>query len=264
MMPNSMSFTRSSWLIYITLFNQRYAYSIAHPVNQQGGLFNGFTIDSAMAVLRLMHGAIWVWPFARYNSPLIVKVATVSQVTTLSATALAEIKASIRIVPDFPKSGIQFLDIASLLQCPVAYGMTIDAMVANIQQLPAVDKVIGIEARGFLPAASIATTMRLPMCLLRKPGKLPGDIISDSYSLEYGTSCLELQASSIQPGDKVVIVDDVLATGGTVMTACKLVERLGGEVVLVLGMIGLEFLPYRQALQDYHCQVVVGYQQDEL
>ena len=147
----------------------------------------------------------------------------------------------IRDVPDFPKPGIVFKDITPLLAAPEALKGAVEAMTRIAEELGAT-RILGIESRGFIFGAPMACDMGLPFILARKPGKLPYDKVSVEYALEYGTDTLEMHVDSVSPGDKVVIVDDLLATGGTAAAVCRLVEEQGAEVAGVVVAIELEFL----------------------
>lgn len=142
---------------------------------------------------------------------------------------LALIKQSIKSVPDYPKPGILFRDITSLLGDPHAYATSI-ALLADYYRDYRLTKIVGTEARGFLFGAPVALALGLGFVPVRKPGKLPRETISESYVLEYGTDCLEIHKDAIVPDDNVLMVDDLLATGGTIGAAVKLIRRLGGKV----------------------------------
>lgn len=148
---------------------------------------------------------------------------------TATEQQLALIKQSIKSVPDYPKPGILFRDITSLLEDPRAYATSI-ALLAERYRDAGLTKIVGTEARGFLFGAPVALALGLGFVPVRKPGKLPREIISESYALEYGTDSLEIHQDAIVPGDKVLVVDDLLATGGTIGATVKLIRRLGGEV----------------------------------
>jgi adenine phosphoribosyltransferase len=157
----------------------------------------------------------------------------------------ARVAALIRDVPDFPEPGIQFKDITPLL----ADGPTFAALIADWASAHAgVDVVAGIEARGFILAAPLAVRLGVGFVPVRKAGKLPGRTEQASYALEYGTATLEITADAVQPGQRVLLVDDVLATGGTVSAAADLLERSGAEVVAVQVLMELTFLPGRERL----------------
>ena len=168
----------------------------------------------------------------------------------MSATAEAlstKLKSIIRDVPDFPKKGIVFKDITPLLADHAAFTELVTAF-ADAYRGAGVTKVLGIEARGFLLAAPIAMALGAGIVPVRKKGKLPYKTVAASYALEYGTDTLEMHADAVQPGEKVLVVDDVLATGGTAAAVCELVEKLGGRVAGVAMLIELEFLKGRAKL----------------
>lgn len=158
-----------------------------------------------------------------------------------------DLKAYIRDVPDFPKPGVLFKDIMPLLSSPPAFAHSIDALCARYAP-GTVDVLAAAEARGFLFAAPMAVQMKTPLVPLRKPGKLPGETCSFKYDLEYGSAELHVHADAIKPGARVLLVDDVLATGGTMGAACKLVEQVGGVVVGCAFLIELSFLNGRAPL----------------
>ncbi len=141
------------------------------------------------------------------------------------------IKALIRTIPDYPKKGIQFRDITTLLQDPVGFRMTIDRFTQRYLsgEVP-FDVIVGIEARGFIIGAALAYTLGTGFVPIRKKGKLPGDVVSQEYALEYGTDTIEIHQDAIEPGARVLLVDDLLATGGTALAAAALIEKCGGTV----------------------------------
>ncbi|MBL7202592.1 MAG: adenine phosphoribosyltransferase [Anaerolineae bacterium] len=157
---------------------------------------------------------------------------------------------TIRNVPDFPVEGIQFKDITTLLQDPVPFRAAVDEMLDAYRDRP-IDVVVGIESRGFIWGAILAYEMGVGFVPVRKPGKLPAETIRAEYALEYGTNALEMHVDALRPGQKVLVVDDLLATGGTAKATCELVERLGGEVVGVAFLIELTFLHGRDKLSGY-------------
>jgi len=171
---------------------------------------------------------------------------------------MEELKKHIRAIPDFPKKGILFRDITTLLKNKEAFREAIDIM-ADLIRGKKVDLILGVESRGFIFAAPIAYNLGLPLNIIRKPGKLPAETISESYSLEYGENIIELHKDAIKEGDKVVICDDLLATGGTAMASAHLVEKFGGKVILLLFLIELMDLDGREKLKDYSVESVVKY-----
>jgi adenine phosphoribosyltransferase len=163
---------------------------------------------------------------------------------------MLELGPLIRDVPDFPKKGILFKDITTLLKNPSAFKQSIDQLTGLVRALePQI--VIGMESRGFIFAAPIAYLLDAGFVPVRKLGKLPGEVISSEYELEYGTNTLELHSDAIKKGDRVLIVDDLLATGGTVSATIELVERLEGKVVGVAFLVELMALKGRDRLQDF-------------
>ena len=171
---------------------------------------------------------------------------------------MEDLKAHIREVPDFPKPGINFYDITTLLQDPLALRMTVDRFVWLFAQ-QRIDKVVGIESRGFMFAPIVAYDLNAGFVPVRKPGKLPYQKIRETYDLEYGTDSIEMHADAIQPGEHVLIVDDLVATGGTALAAAKMVESLGGKVAGFGFIIELTFLPGRQKLQGYEVESLIRY-----
>jgi adenine phosphoribosyltransferase len=156
----------------------------------------------------------------------------------------------IRDVPDFPKKGILFKDITTLLKDARAFRQSIDQLTELVRKYEP-HMVIGMESRGFIFAAPIAYQLNAGFVPVRKLGKLPGEVISTEYDLEYGTNTLELHNDAISPGDRVLVVDDLLATGGTVSATIELVERLKGTVVAVAFLVELTALNGRDRLQNY-------------
>lgn len=177
-----------------------------------------------------------------------------------TAQKLQYIKDSIKTIPDYPKAGILFRDVTSLLEDPVAYAASIELLFDHYCESD-VTKVVGTEARGFLFGAPVALALGVGFVPVRKPGKLPRETISESYELEYGTDALEIHTDSIQPGDKVLVVDDLLATGGTIEATVKLIRRLGGEVIHAAFIIDLPELggDVRLAKQGIHCYSLVSF-----
>jgi adenine phosphoribosyltransferase len=163
---------------------------------------------------------------------------------------LDELRGLIRDIPDFPQPGVVFKDITPLLADENAFSSVIDLIVVNYGR-GNIDKVVGIEARGFILASPVAYHFGAGFVPVRKAGKLPWSVESEEYALEYGTAVLEAHQDSIKAGERVLIVDDVLATGGTARAAARLVERLGGEVVGIACLIELSFLNGRDNLAGY-------------
>jgi len=173
-------------------------------------------------------------------------------------TDLERLKSLIRDVPDFPKQGIVFKDITPLLADEIAFSTVIDLIVVHFGR-GNVDKVVGIEARGFILASPVAYHFGAGFVPVRKAGKLPWETEAAQYSLEYGTETLEIHRDAFAPGERVLIVDDVLATGGTAAAAAKLVERLGGTVVGIACLIELGFLRGRESLAGYDFFSLITY-----
>ncbi len=164
----------------------------------------------------------------------------------------------IRDVPDFPKKGIIFKDITTLLQNASGWKTAIDGLATLFDGVP-IDKVLGIEARGFAFAATLAYRLNAGLILVRKPGKLPYKTISHTYDLEYGTDTLEIHEDAVIPGEKILLVDDLLATGGTLSAAVQLVERLHGEVAGIACLIELDFLHGRDKLAGYQVKSLLHF-----
>ena len=169
-----------------------------------------------------------------------------------------DLKAYIRDVADFPQAGILFRDITPLLRDVAARRYAIDEMAAYVASRR-VGVIVGIESRGFLFGVPVADRLGLPFVPVRKPGKLPAAHTSVEYSLEYGSSQLDIHADALSPGDRAIIIDDLLATGGTAHAACKLVELLGGSVDSLLFLVELAHLGGRGRLDGYAVRALVGY-----
>lgn len=164
----------------------------------------------------------------------------------------------IRSIPDFPEPGIIFRDITTVMQDPDGFKLAIDSMEDTIKDLD-FDVIAGLESRGFMFGTPIAYNMGKPFVPIRKKGKLPCETISEEYSLEYGTAEIEIHTDAIKKGQKVVIVDDLIATGGTVEAAIKLIERLGGEVVACVFLTELVDLKGRDVLEEYRVESIVKF-----
>ena len=171
---------------------------------------------------------------------------------------MVDLELSIRNIPDHPKPGIQFKDITTLLSDPVALAFCISSLAEPFRDR-GIDVVLGTEARGFLFAPAVAVALGAGCVLARKPGKLPWKTIREEYDLEYGTDSLEIHEDSIRPGQKVLMVDDLLATGGTILAATNLVRRLGGEVAGYAFVVELAFLPGRARLAPHPVHSLVTY-----
>jgi len=170
-----------------------------------------------------------------------------------------DLKQLIREVPDFPKAGINFYDITTLLKDAGGLRRTVDALAAEYED-EKVETVIGIEARGFIFAPALAYHLGAGFVPVRKPRKLPADRASISYDLEYGQDTLEIHRDAIGNGHRVIIADDLLATGGTAKAVCSLVEGLGGIVAGLVFVVELEFLPGRAKLAGYDVRSLIKYQ----
>ncbi|HEV8238204.1 MAG TPA: adenine phosphoribosyltransferase [Thermoanaerobaculia bacterium] len=171
---------------------------------------------------------------------------------------MEDLKRHIREVPDWPKPGILFYDITTLLKDPLALRMTVDRFVwlfANQQ----VDKVVGMESRGFMFGPIVAYDLNAGFVPVRKPGKLPAETVEQSYALEYGSDRLQVHRDAINPGEKVLVVDDLVATGGTARATAQLIEQLGGQVIGMGFIIELTFLNPRKALADYRLESLIQY-----
>lgn len=170
-----------------------------------------------------------------------------------------DLKETVRSIPDYPKPGILFRDVTTLFQNPEAFNQLVTAMAKSLDGKQ-VDVVVGPEARGFVVASALAYALNAGLVLARKPGKLPCESLRYEYALEYGTDSLEIHVGAIQPGQKVVVVDDLLATGGTCLATVKLVEQMGGEVVGVRFAIELASeCNGRENLKDYDVDSVIIY-----
>ena len=165
----------------------------------------------------------------------------------------------VRSIPDFPEKGIIFRDVTSVLQDADGLHMAIDEIQKKLEGLE-FDKIAGLESRGFIFGMPIAYNLHKPFVLVRKAGKLPCETVSQSYDLEYGQATIEIHRDAIAPGEKVVIIDDLIATGGTVEAAGKLIESLGGEVVKMVFLMELAGLKGREKLTKYDVESVITYE----
>ncbi len=170
------------------------------------------------------------------------------------------LKDKIRIIPDFPKEGISFKDITTILQDRDAYKYTVDKLVKICKQWDP-DFIVGPEARGFVIGAPLAYGLEIGFVPVRKPGKLPADTEQYEYDLEYGTDILEIHRDAIKPGQKVVIADDLLATGGTALATAKLVEKLGDIVAGIVFVIELSYLNGREKLKEYNVDTLIQFEE---
>ena len=168
------------------------------------------------------------------------------------------LKSKIRSVPDFPKAGILFYDITTLLRDKQGFGQTIEALAKPFSG-QAIDVVVGVESRGFIIGGAVADRLGAGFAPVRKKGKLPSTTVQQTYDLEYGTDCLEIHSDAVEPGQRVLIVDDVLATGGTAAATTALVHRLGGDVRALAFLVELEFLNGRSKLGKEEIHSVLKY-----
>jgi adenine phosphoribosyltransferase len=170
----------------------------------------------------------------------------------------AELQEFIRSVPDFPKKGIVFRDITTLLQDPVAFERSIDAFTEHFRAR-SIKKVVGIESRGFIFGGALAYRLKAGFVPVRKPKKLPFTTLREEYQLEYGTDALEIHTDAISKGENVLVVDDLIATGGTLQATCKLVERLGGNIIGLACLIELSFLKPRERFSGLEIFSLIRY-----
>ena len=165
----------------------------------------------------------------------------------------------VRSIPDFPEPGIIFRDITSILQDADGLQLAIDEMQHFVEEVDC-DVICGTESRGFIFGMPIAYNLHKPFVPIRKKGKLPLETVEESYDLEYGSATIEMHKDAIKPGQKVVLVDDLIATGGTMEAAAKLVEELGGEVVKIIFLMELAGLKGRERLKEYDVESVICYE----
>ena len=165
----------------------------------------------------------------------------------------------VRTIPDFPEKGIMFRDITTILMDPDGFQLAIDSLQKALEGVD-FDVLAGTESRGFIFGTPLAYNLHKPFALIRKAGKLPAETVSMEYDLEYGSATIEMHKDSVKPGQKVVLVDDLIATGGTIEAAAKLVEKLGGEVVDMLFMIELAGLNGRKFLEGYRVDSVLAFE----
>jgi len=171
---------------------------------------------------------------------------------------MEDIKKYIRSIPDFPKPGVRFYDITTLLDDPAGFKLALRRMEDYVISCGA-EKILAIESRGFIFGAALADRLNLPLAIVRKPGKLPGRTVSEEYDLEYGSDRIEMHEDAVAPGQRIVVVDDLIATGGTLAAACRLVEKLGGEIAGISAVVALTFLPYEEKLEAYNYNYLVAY-----
>jgi adenine phosphoribosyltransferase len=176
----------------------------------------------------------------------------------MSDELLKQMRSLIRTIPDFPKPGIQFRDITTLFQDPWGFKRAVDEFVAHYRYSP-IDRVVAIESRGFVIGGALAHHLNCGMVMARKKGKLPYLVERQEYQLEYGTDCIEIHKDAIKAGDRCLVVDDLLATGGTCEASCRLVERLQGLVVGCAFIIELPELGGRKRLAQYDVRTLVTF-----
>lgn len=172
-----------------------------------------------------------------------------------------DIKDAIRTVPDFPKKGIMFRDITTLLKDKEAFDEVVEKLYEHYKDKK-IDKVVSVESRGFIFGSVLAYKLGAGFIPIRKPGKLPAEVIKQEYQLEYGTDSMEIHKDAIKPGERVLVHDDLLATGGTIAAACKLIDRLQGEVVGICFLIELLPLNGRKAIPDKDVFTLIDYDTD--
>lgn len=172
---------------------------------------------------------------------------------------MKKIEEYVRTIPDFPEPGIMFRDITSVLQDADGFSLAIDEMDKLIENID-FDIVVGVESRGFIFGAALAYKHHKPLVLVRKKGKLPCETIEQSYDLEYGQATVEIHKDAVSKGQKAIVVDDLIATGGTLEAACKLVEKLGGEVSKVICLMELAGLKGKEKLATYDVEAVITYE----
>ena len=172
---------------------------------------------------------------------------------------MKKIEEYVRSIPDFPEPGIIFRDVTSVIQDADGLQLAIDSMQDCLKGVD-FDVITGLESRGFIFGMPIAYNLHKPFVLVRKAGKLPCETISRTYDLEYGSATIEMHKDSIKPGQKVVLIDDLIATGGTIEAAAKMVERLGGKVVKIVFLMELAGLKGRERLKDYDVESVICYE----
>lgn len=182
-----------------------------------------------------------------------------ARVTSVPAMDAAQLRSKIRDIKDFPTEGILFRDITTLLKDGPAWAAVIDHLAAKYHTAR-VDVVVGVESRGFIFGGALAHQLKAGFVPVRKRGKLPARTIEEEYALEYGRDVLAIHADAIQPGQKILVVDDLLATGGTMAATLRLVERLGGAVVGAAFLIELAFLKGREQLRGYALESMIVYE----
>jgi len=173
---------------------------------------------------------------------------------------MKELKEYVRSIPDFPQPGIIFRDVTTILQDAEGLALSVDSLIEKIKDLD-YDMIVGPESRGFIFGVPVAYAQHKAFIPVRKPGKLPCETVSMDYDLEYGKATIEIHKDAIKPGDKIVIIDDLIATGGTIEAITKLIESLGGEVVKIVFVMELEGLNGREKLGKYSVDSLVKYEE---
>lgn len=172
---------------------------------------------------------------------------------------MKKIEEYVRTIPNFPEEGIMFRDVTSVLQDADGFKLAIDSLLELVKDVE-FDVIVATESRGFIFGAPIAYELQKPLVLARKKGKLPCETISVKYDLEYGSAEVEMHKDAVQPGQKVIMVDDLIATGGTIKACAELVEKLGGEVVKIVALMELAGLNGRELLKKYEVESVITYE----
>ncbi len=171
---------------------------------------------------------------------------------------MIDLKDYIRDVPDFPQPGILFRDITPLLGDPDAFAASVSMLAGEVVSYE-IDRIAGVESRGFIFGTPLALNLGVGFVPIRKPGKLPAASIREEYTLEYGTNAIEMHEDAVRPGENILLVDDLLATGGTAAASCRLIERAGANVVACAFVVELEFLDGRKQLDGYDVVSLVSY-----
>jgi len=177
---------------------------------------------------------------------------------TACPTAISFLQSLLRTIPDFPKPGINFIDITPVIQNAKGLRAAVAEMAKPFRQSK-IDAIMSPESRGFILGAAMALELQCGFIPVRKPGKLPSKTIAESYELEYGTDTLQIHADALKPGQTVLLVDDLLATGGTLQACCRLAERLGANIAGISCMVELTFLPGRKKLADYPLHTLIRF-----
>ena len=172
-----------------------------------------------------------------------------------------ELKHHIRDIPDFPKKGVLFRDITTLLLNESAFHSAINCFIEELKDKH-FDKFAAIESRGFIFGGALAAILRKGIILVRKKGKLCAEVAREEYELEYGTDVLEMHRDSVEKGERIIVIDDLLATGGTALATCRLIEQLGGVVAGIVFLIELSFLNGREKLRDYPVYSIITYESE--